>query len=241
MPWMWKSDWAAGQIAYSAKKRMLLATIIAAYWNLVTSPLWFVLPNEILHKKNTGIMFGLIFPAIGLALILWTITEILRWRKFGTSTLRLDSLPGIIGGQLKGLILTSAKVHPKDGFRLTLSCTQTTTTSGGGKRSTSIATIWKKKQIAHELLDNVAEMSAIPVVFQVPYDCRPTDETDPNNKICWRLKVSAGFNFSATFEVPIFKTHESDPQLTETIIQQIEQANSEKTASLNQPTYVRNL
>ncbi|MCL2646168.1 MAG: DUF3592 domain-containing protein [Phycisphaerales bacterium] len=214
-PWMWKPDWAAGQIVYSPKKTMLFVMMAAVFWNLISSPLWFLLPNEIFHNKNYAALFGLLFPAFGLVLIVWTIVSFLQWRKFGISIFRLDSVPGVIGVRLAGIILTSAKIHPADGFHLTLSCVQEITTGSGKQRSTEKHTLWLKEQIANELLDNVAEMSAIPVVFQIPDTCRPTDETNANDQTRWRLKVTAkepGIHYSATFEVPMFKTPQSAPE-----------------------------
>jgi hypothetical protein len=47
------------------------------------------------------------------------------------------------------------------------------------------------------------------VEFQIPSDCEPSDERNPNDRTLWRLTASAkvpGIDYSATFEVPVFKT-----------------------------------
>ena len=36
---------------------------------------------------------------------------------------QMASVPGVIGGQLAGAIVTSAKIRPEDGFHVTLKCT----------------------------------------------------------------------------------------------------------------------
>ena len=74
--------------------------------------------------------------------------------------------------------------------------------------------LWEDQQtVMHELLDDQAEISAIPVVFQIPADCRPSDDRDASDKTLWRLITSAkvpGIDYSATFEVPVFTTAQSD-------------------------------
>ena len=214
-PWMWKADWAAGRIVSSSKASMLGLLSFAAFWNIVSAPLWFVLPGEIIDKGNRFALLGLLFPVVGLLLVWGAIVAILRWYKFGQSVFQMAAVPGVIGGQLAGVIRTSAKVRPEDGFQLTLACIRRITTGSGKQRSTSEEAVWEAEQIvAHELLDDMAEQSAIPVVFPIPYECLPTDETVADRQTLWRLKAAAkvpGIDYSATFEVPVFKTADSDP------------------------------
>jgi len=64
------------------------------------------------------------------------------------------------------------------------------------------------------MLPHDPRQSAVPVLFQIPYDCQATDETDASCQTTWRLAVSAktpGLNFLTSFEVPVFKTAASDP------------------------------
>ena len=215
-PWMWKADWAAGRIVSSSKMTMLAALAFAFFWNAISFPLWFVLPHEIIDKGNRVALLGLLFPGIGLVFVGWAVLSILRWRKFGRSVLRIASVPGVIGGQLVGVIQTSAKVRPEDGFHLLLRCVRRITTGSGKQRSTSETVLWEDERIVmHELLEDQAELSAIPVEFQIPYDCRPSDERNADDQTLWRLTAAAevpGIDYAATFEVPVFKTAESDPK-----------------------------
>ena len=104
-------------------------------------------------------------------------------------------MPGVIGGQLTGVIRTSAKVRPEEGFRLALNCVQKVTHG----EDTSETTLWQDEQIiARDLLQDDFERSAIPVLFQIPYESCPTDETNTYNKTTWRLDVSARRQASIT-------------------------------------------
>jgi hypothetical protein len=217
-PWMWKADWAAGRIVSSSKAMMLATLIFAAFWNLVSAPLWFVLPHEIIEKGNLLALLGLLFPAIGLFLVWRAIVAIITWWKFGQSVFQMASVPGVIGGQLAGEIRTSAKIRPEDGFHLTLTCVQRITTGSGKQSHTSEKVLWAdERTVAHELLDDMAEISAIPVEFSIPHNCRPSDESRPRDQTVWRLKAAAavpGIDYSTTFEVPVFKSPESVPPAT---------------------------
>ena len=214
-PWLQKQDWAGGKVASSNWATMMFSLAFTTFWNAISAPLLFVLPGEVLDKGNRLALLGLIFPIVGLGLIVWTIISVLRWRKFGQSVFQMASVPGVIGGQLAGVIRTSAKVLPEDGFRLTLSCIQRATYGSGKSRNTSENILWQDDQtVGRDLQQNDPEHTAIPVLFAIPYKCLPTDETVSDHQIIWRLEVKAkepGIDYIAAFSVPVFKTAESNP------------------------------
>ena len=58
---------------------------------------------------------------------------------------------------------------------------------------------------------------SIPVAIPIPADARKTDERDAADRVIWRLVLAAdepGIDYSATFEVPVFRTAESEVPLT---------------------------
>jgi hypothetical protein len=74
----------------------------------------------------------------------------------------MASVPGSIGGSLAGVIQTSAKIRPADGFHLTLSCVQRIVIASGKGASIQEREIWQGTQtVTHELLDDRAAVSAI--------------------------------------------------------------------------------
>ena len=214
-PWMHRRDWAAGQVVYSAKKMAVIALACALFWNVISAPLWFLIPHEVIQKGNRLALLGLVFPLVGLGLAGWTIVSIMKWRKYGPSVFRMASVPGVIGGQLAGVISTSVKIKPDDGFRLMLNCIERRTTGSGKERNTTETIVWQDEQIlARELLQSDPDRSAIPVQFPIPYDSRPTDGSTPNCQTIWRLEVASkepGLDYGARFDVPVFKTPDSDP------------------------------
>jgi hypothetical protein len=207
-PWMWRADWAAGRIVLSTKKLMVTSLVIALVWNVVALPLWIALPGEIIGRGNFWALIGFIFPAIGALLICWAVYCVRRWRKFGESEFQMADVPGVIGGQLAGVIRTTAKLRPEDGFHLLLRCVKRVTMPTGDDTKTTESVLWKKQQtVMHELLEEHEELSAIPVVFPIPSDCQPSNSQNDNDQTVWRLTASAcvpGIDYNATFEVPVF-------------------------------------
>lgn len=63
---------------------------------------------------------ALIFPLVGLGLLIWAISATLHARRFGHSVLLLRTVHGVIGGALAGVVTAPAKIRPRDGFRLRL-------------------------------------------------------------------------------------------------------------------------
>jgi len=213
-PWLWKDQWAGGCIRSSTRSAMITACIFALFWNFISITVCaMVIPAE-LKKGNHKALFALIFPVIGVGLLIWAARETIRWKKFGESIFKMLSVPGVPGGQLNGAIQTSVKIRPEDGFHLKLRCINRVTTSSGKNSSTTENILWEdEKTMARELLADDPRRSGIPVFFQIPSDCRESDDSNSNNRILWRLDAGAkvpGVDYFAQFEVPVFRTAGSD-------------------------------
>jgi hypothetical protein len=212
-PWRWKDDWAEGRITATGKAQFLLPCIMAVFWNLLSTPLLFVLPKEVRDNDNYLALLGLIFPLVGIGLAIWAIRSFVRWRKFGDSVLELSTFPGVIGGPLKGRVLTSVDIKPSSGFRLTLNCVNRVTRGSGDDRSTSESILWQEeKHLQRESAEFDPTRSEIPIDFQIPFDSSPTEERSDDDEILWRLQVEAevpGVDYTSQFEVPVFHTADS--------------------------------
>jgi hypothetical protein len=212
-PWRWRDAWADGQIR-SSRLSLAVSLVAAAAWNLLAAPLWLLALPEV-KAGNRWALLGLIIPGIGVLLALWAVISVLRWLKYHESVFQMAAVPGVIGGRLAGVVRTSHKLAPEDGFHLKLTCVNRITTRSGNNTSTSEQTVWEYEEtVVHELAESDPDRSAIPVLFQIPYDCRPTDDENADNRIFWRLEARAkvpGLDYRARFEVPIFKTPQSDP------------------------------
>ena len=81
---------------------MAFAWGFAVVWNLVSTPLLFVFRNR--PGKDYVILVALLFPAIGVLLLIRAIRLSLEFRKYGMSNFVMSSVPGVVGGKLQGSI-----------------------------------------------------------------------------------------------------------------------------------------
>ena len=208
-PWMWRPDWAKGEIRSASKATMIATILFAAFWNLVSSPLLFILPDE-LRKGNHLASLGFLFPVVGVGLIVWAVRSTLRWLKYGDTVFQMPETPGVIGGQLVGVVRIPSKVRTTSGFKNTLSCIHRYTTSSGDSQTTTERVLWQQSQTIAQELSPSSSSSAIPVQFQIPYGEKQSED----DRIIWKLEVdadTAGTDFHVEFEVPVFETEESSP------------------------------
>jgi hypothetical protein len=216
-PWLWNEAWADGRIRCANRAGMLVAWIFAVAWNGLSWPLLSVLPRE-MERGNAAALLGLLFPLAGLGLLVWAVRATLRWRRFGASLFEMTSLPGVLGGELAGTLHTGAGLMGAREFLTRLACIRRYVTGSGRSRSTHEDIVWaEEERLAGCALTRSPHGLALPVRFAIPFDCRPSDPLDSNDRILWRLEVTAavpGVDYHAQFEVPVFETRASDPART---------------------------
>ena len=217
-PWMWRPDWAQGRVRGGSKSTLVFSWGFAVFWNLISAPLLFKIPEEV-ERGNTAALIGLLFPVFGIGMIVWAVRATIRHRRFGTSTFAMTTLPGVIGGRVRGTIETGLQTLPEKGVSLKLSSIRRLVTGTGKNRTTSERVLWQEEEATpREQLQPAYQGTSIAVEFVVPYECEQTDETDPSDSIIWRLEADAdipGIDFKTQFEVPVFKTAESSPEAAE--------------------------
>ncbi len=215
-PWLWREDWASRLIQDSNRSSLSYIWFFSVFWNLISVPMSLtVLPREVLQTRNYSALFGLLFPLVGAGLLIWAIRATLRWKKFGTSVLELETLPGVIGGHLQGVLQTRTALLPKEGLSLKLTCIHRTVSGSGKNRSVHEKILWRERQvIPKNRIEARVQGSSIPFTFEIPYDSKETDRKNMDNAILWYVDAAAsvpGVDYGAQFEVPLFRTSESDP------------------------------
>lgn len=180
-PWMWKPAWAEGRISTSAKS-LIGPILLAGVWMLFCLPLVpFALLNDAAWGNADQLLWrwgAIVFVLVGFCLIGGVAIMVIRQRKYGRSVFEIASVPGVIGGQLAGVIHCSRKIHPQENFRLTLSCIQTTHDDEGSNHI-----LWENEQLLdHDLLQNDPNRMAIPVLFPIPYECCSTGKETPTTE-----------------------------------------------------------
>lgn len=211
-PWMWRTEWTTGRVPSTDRSTMFFVWVFAAFWNLISAPLLLMVPREFFDKGNKLALLGLLFPAVGAGLLVWAVRATLRWRKFGSSTFEMTTLPGVIGGPLRGMIHTGLRQAPEAGAQVQLNCIRRVV-SRGRNGSTHESILWQEDYVASaERLYAGEQGITIPVEFRVPHDCLETNSEDQDNQVIWRLQSAAavaGVDFDTQFEIPVFKTAQS--------------------------------
>ncbi len=214
-PWLWRPDWAAGKIEDSNRTTMYGAWAFAVLWNLISIPSAVLGVQAAIEQQKYGVLFVLLFPAVGIGLAIWAIRATVRFKRFGVSRLDLEAIPAPLGRSLRGTVVAAGALDARDGLLLTLTCLRRVITGSGKNRSTSERILWQEERRATGRQTRSAEgmVTAIPVAFDLPRDGEPCDGSNPRDMVLWRLAVSAevpGVDYAAAFEVPVFRTAESD-------------------------------
>ena len=202
-PWLWRDDWAARRITDTSGTEMWTAWVFAAFWNLVSLPGAVLGVQAALRDGNRAGFIALLFPVVGVGILVWAVRATLRRRRFGTSLLQLDTLPAVVGHTLEGTVRTPAGLRPTGGFRVLLTCLRRVTTGSGRNRSTSESVLWQEERRVP------GGGVGLPVAFAIPADAAPSDSRQSGDRTLWRLEVSAevpGVDYAAVFEVPVFRT-----------------------------------
>ena len=104
-PWLWRADWAAGEIHSSPKAKAIFFVLLAIIWNFCTF--------SALASLRTNLSGWLmLFQLVGIGLLLIAIRALLQWRLYGESTFQLKLMPATIGGALEGVIRCSHPLRP---------------------------------------------------------------------------------------------------------------------------------
>jgi hypothetical protein len=204
-PWVWREDWAAGEVRTSAKRDADRLTIIAIAWCVATFPIFLIAPHRAIRGDDYFAIPALIFPLIGIVMLMWAMRLRRRVREYGESRFLMASVPGQIGGTLTGSIHIDQPLPPGQQVALELECINRTTSGHWHSLTTWDWILWRGAQTS--ISDSTG---SIPVAFMIAPDCRPTDDSNPESRIVWRLSArtrrasrESSMEYRAEFEVPV--------------------------------------
>lgn len=186
--------------------------IFAIVWNAIAFPVGFFFVPYSHDAPLWAQAIAMIFPVIGVILLITAGYQLLRRHKYGASRLMLDHLPVATGTTFRGDIDTHLQEAPESGFGLRIMCVRRVTTGSGSHSSTREDVLWADEQT----VSSSAAMrnplgTRIPFTFTIPEDARPTDERNWNDCILWRIAVKAampGIDYAADFQFPVLSTGE---------------------------------
>lgn len=214
-PWLANKEWQTNELKSSAKTELYFAWGFAILWNLISSPILFLIREEVVEKHNYPALLGLLFTFVGIGLFIWAIRKTLEWRKFGTTLLVLDPFPGSIGGQVGGSIELR---YPYDGtsrFMLTLASIHSYETGSGDDRRQTENALWSDTAVAHTEMGLYG--TRVVFCFDVPEGLTPSDAADRGRDYyMWRLTMKAdlpGTDIKRNFDIPVYPTKEKSRRI----------------------------
>ena len=228
-PWLWRKDWAAGRIPSQTRSNMISAWVMAAFWNAVSAPILFIIPQQ--AAKNPAVFIGALFPVAGVYLLVRAIRQTIAYMEFGKTYFEMANVPAVIGRELKGMIQARFPHSPDHGVHLRLSCVRRVTTGSGNSSSTSEHINWRDEaDLDSGQVYPGPSGTTIPVEFRIPWDAEASETRSPRDQTVWLLEAIAdvpGVDYHDIFEVPVFRTQqtpaqpepESDPAVRHVITQ----------------------
>jgi hypothetical protein len=208
-PWLWREDWANRAIRDSSRGTMIGIWIFAVVWSAISFPLAVMVTPQV-SRNNVAPVLVLLFPAIGVILLITAVYQTIRSARFGTSICHLDRVPIVPGRLFRGDLELKIDAAPPDGYRLRLASINVVTTGRGKSRSTREHLLWDLEIVVDASSAMRSPMGTrVPFQFATPPDSHPTDHRDYNNRFVWRLSASAampGVDYKAQFDLPLFQT-----------------------------------
>lgn len=206
-PWLKNPDWAENRIRSGARSGTIGIWFFAILWNAISSPIPFVF-TEVLEEKGALAYLMLLFPLVGILVLVSAIRKSLEWRRFGYTPLTLDPFPGAIGGDVGGEIALNIPYDPQLACEVTLSSLHSYVSGSGKNRSRQERVEWQDSGYAR--VARSARGMKLQFRFAVPGGQRASEEQS-DNYYFWRLTIHSampGVDLDRTFEIPVYATGE---------------------------------
>jgi hypothetical protein len=212
-PWLWREDWASGRVKSRTESNMVMSWFFTIFWNLIS---WtvaiFAVPGAV-QQKGPAAYVALLFPAIGILLLIYAIRQTIAFFEFGKTYFEMASVPGVIGREMNGSIQARFPHSPDHGVILRLSSVHRYVTGSGKTQTTNETILWRDEaELNSGQLCPGPSGTTIPVSFHIPCDAQPTEKLSPRDEFLWLLEATAnvpGVDYHDVFEIPIFRTAQS--------------------------------
>lgn len=200
-PWLLKRAWRKGKITYRAPSPVVFFWIWSMGWNgglgvvLVANRAMIL---EAIRENWLNAPMLLLFILVGLGVLYAAIHMTLAKKVAGWALFTMESVPGVIGGKLRGSIQTRIPVDFKKAVTLKLAGT---------------SSVPFKKAVPRERMQEASKGLILPVDFDIPDSCEGTNIWDPERKVEWTLSAMADLDkgdWEVKFAVPVFKVGNPD-------------------------------
>jgi hypothetical protein len=214
-PWLLNDDWQSATVRSSSKASMYGVWALAAFWNLVSAPLPFIIYDEVVNKQNYIALVGLLFTAVGIWLITWAIRRTLEWRRFGATPVVLDPFPGSIGGHVGGTIEIGLPFNAAHDFEISLTNIHSYMSGSGKNRNRKESAKWQDAIVAHAEPGGTG--TRLTFRFDVPAGLSESDADQDDSYYIWRLALNAeldGTDLDRNYDIPVYATAQHSRSLS---------------------------
>jgi hypothetical protein len=222
-PWKQNKLWQSPRIASGAKKSMALTWLFTIFWIGVTTPVIFSLDEEI-SRGNYAVLIALIFPMVGIVLLVKATLATFEWIQFGRLEVLLDPFPGSIGGHVGGYLEIGKSKLINCDFKVSLECVYSFISGSGKNRSRSENIRWSEMGVGESL--STGRGVRISFRFNVPDDLPESNVVQENAYTFWRLRIQGdvpGVNLDRIYNIPVFKTAIQSRNISHDISQQVQE------------------
>lgn len=206
-PWLLNDDWQTPTIRSSSRNAMWGAWGFAVFWNLISAALPFLVYREVMEKENFIALIGLLFPLVGIGLLIWALRRTLEWRRFGAAPVTLDPFPGSIGGHVGGTIDLNLPFDSNARFQLTLNNLHSYVSGSGDDRGRKETAKWQDALVAHA--GPGSRGTRLTFRFDIPEGLNASDTDRDDSYYLWRLNLQAtlpGTDLDRDYDIPVFPT-----------------------------------
>lgn len=206
-PWTQRAEWVRGRMERGHAGSLGMFIGFTVVWNIIG---WGIVGFAFLGGDGDAPLFLWLFPLVGVALAVMVGRMWIRQRKFGISILTLDTVPAPLGGSLSGTLETNVRVQdvPPQGFCVRLLCLDRISyRDSDGDRRVREEKIWGGEQYVPGRRQGATEVVTVPISFNIPSHLPPTEMSPSDDRVLWRLNVTAstpGVDYFEQFEVPVF-------------------------------------
>ncbi|MEM9207916.1 MAG: DUF3592 domain-containing protein [Pseudomonadota bacterium] len=216
-PWLANDDWQTPSIRSRSRMAMWGIWGFAALWNLISAPLPFLIVDEVTNKSNFLALVGLLFPLVGIGMLVWAIRRTLEWKTFGATPVELDPFPGAIGGHVGGHIDLRVPYDATHRFQLSLTSLHHYTSGSGKNRSRREKALWQRDLQASAQPGPLG--TRLFFRFDVPEGLNESDARESGDSyFAWRLSLTAdlpGTDLNRDYAIPVYATAAQSKDLPE--------------------------
>ncbi len=199
----WELAFPSNELSCGSKSMMWFFLVFAIFWNLISLPVWFFIPEQVANGDMVALL-AFLFPLVGAGLAFAAGYQIVKHRKYGRGTLTLSTFPAHPGGVLKGRLIVPRDVQAEE-FDVTLNCLSRRTSGSGKNRRTRESSIWQD-QTRVSIQHYGDEGCSASIRMSIPKDARPSTSFSGEDGILWQVSLSAqcpGVDFSQSYNLPV--------------------------------------